>query len=230
MARYDIILLDADMTLMDFEQSEKEALARALEKWGLPHDDETCAAYSKINAALWAAMARGEVDQDFLTVERFAALLRLYGPGNQSPAALSRAYEHALGEEAHLLPGALDFCRELKRRGYHLAIATNGLPVPQRGRWTRTGLDQVIPDIFISMELGVQKPLPAYFDRVCAALGITDRSRAVMVGDSLTSDIRGGHDAGLDTIWFNQKGLPLTGPAAPTYTVSGYDDVLAILT
>ena len=62
MARYDIILLDADMTLMDFEQSEKEALARALEKWGLPHDDETCAAYSKINAALWAAMARGEVD------------------------------------------------------------------------------------------------------------------------------------------------------------------------
>ena len=88
----------------------------------------------------------------------------------------------------------------------------------------------MIPDIFISMELGVQKPLPAYFDRVCTALGITDRSRAVMVGDSLTSDIRGGHDARLDTIWFNQKGLPLTGPAAPTYTVSGYDDVLAILT
>ena len=230
MRKYDFVLLDADMTLLDFERSEREALRRVLADAGIEPTEQVCADYSKINDALWQAFARGEVDQDFLTVERFAALLRLYGPGNQSPAALSRAYEHALGEEAHLLPGALDFCRELKRRGYRLAIATNGLPVPQRGRWTRTGLDQVIPALFISMELGVQKPLPAYFDKVCAALGITDRRRAVMVGDSLTSDIRGGQDAGLDTIWFNPKGLPLTGPAAPTYTAGSYEDVLAILT
>lgn len=229
MKKYDTVLLDADMTLLDFERSEREALIRVLTSAGLPADEGVRGDYMKINAALWAALARGEVDQDFLVVERFAALLRLYGTG-QDPAALNRAYERALGEEAHLLPGAMEFCLELKRRGYALAIATNGMPVAQRGRWTRTGLDRVIPDIFISLELGVQKPLPAYFDRVLDALGITDRSRVVMIGDSLTTDIRGGFDAGLDTIWFNPGALPFSGPACPTYTAGSYGDILSILT
>lgn len=228
MKKYDIILLDADMTLLDFERSEREALRRVLTRAGVEPTDQVCADYSRINDAQWQAFARGEVDQDYLVVERFAALLRLYGTG-QDPARLSRAYELALGEEAHLLPGAMDCCLELKRRGYALAIATNGLPMAQRGRWERTGLDKVIPDIFISMELGAQKPMPAFFDRVCAALGVTDRSRVLMVGDSLTSDIRGGHDAGLDTVWFNLKGLPLTGLAVPTYTVGSYAQLLELL-
>lgn len=228
MRKYDTVLLDADMTLLDFERSEREALTRVLTAAGLPADEGVRGDYMKINSALWAALARGEVDQDFLVVERFAALLRLYGAG-QDPAALNRAYERALGEEAHLLPGAMEFCLELKRRGCALAIATNGMPVAQRGRWARTGLSEVIPDIFISLELGVQKPMPAYFDRVLGALHITDRSRVVMIGDSLTTDIRGGFDAGLDTIWFNPKALPLSGPVRPTYTVGSYGEILNIL-
>ena len=228
MRKYDTVLLDADMTLLDFERSEREALSRVLARAGVEPTAQVCADYSRINDALWQAFARGEVDQDYLVVERFAALLRLYGTG-QDPARLSRAYELALGEEAHLLPGAMDCCLALKQRGYALAIATNGLPMAQRGRWKRTGLDKVIPDLFISMELGVQKPMPAFFDRVCAALHISDRSRVLMVGDSLTSDIRGGCDAGLDTVWFNLKGLPLTGPVVPTYTVGSYAQLLDLL-
>ncbi len=228
MARYDIILLDADMTLMDFEQSEKEALARALEKWGLPHDDETCAAYSKINAALWAAMARGEVDQDFLRTERFAALLRWLGRHGDA-AAIGHDYEEFLGETAHLLPGAADFCRTLVGAGLTVAIATNGLPRAQRGRFVRTGLDRIIPHLFISMELGAQKPQPEFFDRVLEALHVTDRSRAVMIGDGLGTDILGANRAGLDCIWYNPRHLPLTGGAKPDYTADSYEAVLDIL-
>ena len=80
------------------------------------------------------------------------------------------------------------------------------------------------------MELGVQKPLPAYFDKVCDALNVTDRSRVVMIGDSLSSDILGGNNAGIDTIWYNPKGASLTGKACPTYTVYNYDEILSLLT
>lgn len=228
MARYDTVLLDADMTILDFERSEREALRRTLETYGMPCDQEVCQTYKKINSALWEALFRGEVDQDFLVVERFAALQRLYG-GGDSPARLNHTYESFLGEEAHLLPGAWEFCETLKGQGFTLAIATNGMPTAQRGRYVRTGLDRLIPHLFISMELGVQKPMAAYFDRVCAALEITDRSRVVMIGDSLTSDIQGGNNAGIDTIWFNPKGLPLTGRARPTYTAGSYGQILRIL-
>ena len=228
MARYDIVLLDADMTIFDFERSERESLRRTLEFHGLPCTPEVEATYLKINHALWDAFARGEVDQDFLVVERFEALSRIYDMGWDS-ARVNRDYLNGLGEEAHLLPGAMEFCRTLKDMGLTLAIATNGMPVAQRGRYTRTGMDRVIPHIFISMELGVQKPLPAYFDKVCEALNVTDRSRVVMIGDSLGSDILGGNNAGIDTVWYNPKGTPLTGRAVPTYTVSSYGEILELL-
>ncbi len=225
---YDIVLLDADMTLLDFERSERESLRRTLEQHGLPCTPEVEATYLKINHALWDAFARGEVDQDFLVAERFDALGRVYNMGWVG-ARVNRDYLNGLSEESHLLPGAMEFCRGLKEMGLTLAIATNGMPVAQRGRYTRTGLDQVIPHLFISMELGVQKPMAAYFDKVCEALGVTDRSRVVMVGDSLTSDILGGNNAGIDTIWYNPGRVPLTGAAVPTYTVGSYEEILAIL-
>ena len=107
MTRYDVVLLDADRTLLDFERSEREALRRVLKKWGLPQDDPVYGDYSKINDALWAAFARGEIDQDFLVVERFAALLRLYGaPDSPDPARLNRDYMECLGQEDFLRPGA----------------------------------------------------------------------------------------------------------------------------
>lgn len=228
MARYDTVLLDADMTIFDFERSERESLRRTLRLHGLPCTDQVEATYLKINRALWDAFARGEVDQDFLVVERFAALGRVYDM-DWDAAKVNRDYLNGLGQEAHLLPGAMEFCQTLADMGFTLAIATNGMPVAQRGRYTRTGIDRVIPHIFISMELGVQKPMPAFFEKVCQVLGVTDRSRVVMIGDSLSSDILGGNRAGIDTVWYNPGGTPLTGSARPTYTVRCYEEILALL-
>jgi len=228
MPRYDVVLLDADMTLLDFERSEQEALRRVLRKYGLPPTEEVEATYSKINRALWDAFARGEVDQDFLTVERFAALARVYNMSWDSKL-VNRDYMNALGEEGWLLDGALDFCRRLHDAELTLAIATNGLPAAQRGRYAGTGLNKLIPHIFISMELGAAKPRPEFFHRIFEALSIDDLSRVVMVGDSLTSDIAGGNRAGIDTVWYNPKGIPLTGSACPTYTAASYEDICAIL-
>ena len=228
MSRYSTVLLDADMTLFDFHRSEREALRRTLDRFGLPLDEQVLSDYVKINAALWDAFARGEIDQDFLGAERFAALMRAHG-GSADPRQVNRSYELALGETAYLLPGAEEFCRDLRGLGLTLAIATNGLPAAQRGRYERTGLNRYIPHLFISMELGVQKPLPAFFDRICDALSIRDRSQTVMVGDGLGTDILGGNRAGIDTIWYNPDNLPLTGPARPTYTAGSYGEILSLL-
>lgn len=228
MPRYDTVLLDADMTLFDFERSERDALRRVMVQRGYPFTPEDEALYRKINAALWDAFARGEIDQDFLGVERFAAFMRVAG-GDHDPRRFNQDYLNAIGETDYLLDGALDFCRQLSAMGLTLALATNGMPTAQRGRYERTGLDQFIPHVFISMELGVQKPMPAFFDRVCQALSITDRSRVVMVGDGLNTDVLGGNRAGIDTIWYNPRQAPLIGAARPTYTAASYQDVCAVL-
>ena len=228
MPKYDVVLLDADDTLFDFQRSEREALCRVLAQRGYPTDGETLALYHRINGALWDANARGEIDQDFLTVERFAAFMRVKG-GDWDPRRFNRDYLQALGEAGHLLPGAEAFCCALRAGGCQLAIVTNGLPVAQWGRLDRSPLKPLISRMFVSMELGCQKPQPEYFDRVCAELGITDRSRAVVMGDSLNSDIRGGLNAGIDTIWYAPGGEQPPGYPRPTYTVRSYEEALELL-
>lgn len=228
MPRYDYILLDADMTLFDFERSEEEALQEVLAGRGYPTDRETLELYHRINNALWDANARGEVDQDFLTVERFAAFMRWKG-GAYDPGQFNRDYVDSLGRHGHLLPGAEDFCRALAGAGCTLAIVTNGLPEAQWGRFNASPLKGVIPHMFVSMELGCQKPQAEFFDKVCAALGLTDRRRAVVVGDSLITDIRGGLNAGIDTLWFNPRGLPPDPRLRPTFTAGSYQEALEVL-
>ena len=161
-------------------------------------------------------------------MERFAAFMRVRG-GNHDPRAWNWEFVNTVGKGAYLLPGAWEFCEKLNAMGLTLAIATNGMPAAQRGRYEGTHLNTLIPNLFISMELGVQKPMPGFFDKVCDALHITDRSTVVMVGDGLGSDILGGNRAGIDTIWYNPQNQPLTGPARPTYTAASYDDIIHIL-
>lgn len=228
MPRYDTVLLDADMTLFDFERSEREALNRVLRDRGYPTDPETVGLYLRINSALWEANARGEVNQDFLTVERFAAFMRVKG-GTHDPRAFNRDYLAALGEGSYLLPGAEDFCRALAAGGCTLAIVTNGLPAAQWGRFNRSPLKDVIGHMFVSMELGCQKPQKEYFDRVCAELGLTDRSRVVVIGDSLRTDVLGGRNAGIDAIWYNPSGLPEDPSIRPTRTAGSYLEILDYL-
>lgn len=228
MPRYDTVLLDADKTLFDFERSEREALAQVLEARGYTADEETVGLYLRINSALWDAAARGEVDQDFLCVERFAAFMRVRG-GAHDPAQFNRDYLEALGSHGHLLPGAEELCRTMAGAGLRLAIITNGLPAAQWGRLNRSPLKMLIPRMFVSMELGCQKPQREFFDKVCAALDISDRRRTVVVGDSLRDDIRGGINAGIDTIWYNPDHLPADPNIRPTWTAGDYEEVLAIL-
>lgn len=228
MIRYTTVLLDADNTLYDFDAAERKALQTVLISRGYTPDEHTVSTYLNINNALWDAFARGEVEQEFLLVERFRRFVQAIG-GDHDPVAFNADYVNALASNGILLPGALEFCKTLSEWGCTLAIVTNGAAVAQRGRYAASPLREYIPNLFISQELGVNKPEALFFDHVCRTLNISDRSRAVVMGDNLGSDILGGNNAGIDTIWYNPHGVPLTGCACPTHTAADYAAALAAI-
>ena len=223
MPRYDTVLLDADDTLFDFGAAEHAALFRALAERGYPATAETEALYVSINRPLWAAFDRGEVTQDFLVIERFRRLVAELG-GRDDPAAFNRDYLTYLGQGSQLLPGAEELCRALRDGGCRLGLATNGVARVQRARLAASPLAPYFSAVLISQEVGAQKPQPAFFQAALEALGVRDKARCVMVGDTLGSDIRGGIAAGIDTIWFDPQGLP-PGDLRPTYTAASLQEV-----
>ncbi len=203
MTRYDVVLLDADRTLLDFERSEREALRRVLKKWGLPQDDPVYGDYSKINDALWAAFARGEIDQDFLVVERFRRFLKEMGL-DRDAARCNELHLQVLGQNTLLLPHALEVCRGLSRE-HRLYIVTNAVAAVQRSRLAGSAIAPYITGAFISEEAGASKPSAAYFDYVFSRIDGITRENCLLVGDSLSSDIRGANNYGLPCCWYNPK-------------------------
>jgi 2-haloacid dehalogenase len=227
MAKYDFVLLDADNTLLDFDAAESRALHAVLAERGFSVTQDLLNRYHAINQALWERFNRGEVEQDWLVVERFAILLRELGSG-LDPAEVNRDYLEKLGSISILLPGALELCQALAP-ACTLAIVTNGTAHAQRGRIEPSPLRPLLDYVFISGELGVRKPQPAFFDLVRREMGIADPSRAVVVGDNLHTDILGGINAGMDTIWYNPHGNPGDPAIVPTWQVSSLRDIAPLI-
>ncbi|MCD8381564.1 MAG: YjjG family noncanonical pyrimidine nucleotidase [Clostridiales bacterium] len=205
--RYDLVLLDADRTLFDFDRSELEAIRLTLRAWDIPPDEGTVKRYLEINDGLWAACDRGAFPQSRLGRERFARLLDELGRMDADPEQMNRDYLTRLGTLPYLLPGAESLCRQLYPY-CKLVIVTNGLTIAQEGRLSRSAIRPYISGMYVSEQMECRKPEPAYFQAVFAALGVDEaqKRRTVLVGDSISSDIRGGADAGIDTVWFNTSG------------------------
>ena len=227
MADFDFVLFDADNTLFDFDRAEHEALKGVLAARGYPTDPDTLSLYLTINRDLWARFDRGEVTQAYLVVERFAAFVRAMG-GHDDPAQFNRDYLDRLSRGSFLLPGAEELCRALAPR-CTLAIVTNGVARAQRGRFEGSPLAGLVSHLFISEELGAAKPDPAFFAAVLRALGDPPKDRVLMVGDNLATDVRGGLEAGLPTVWYDPRGLPNPTPWVPTWRVETYPQLEALI-
>ncbi len=223
--RYQYLLIDNDNTLMDFAAAEGKALLDTLTAYGLPTDEGTVARYHAINTALWAALERGETTQPQLKVERFRQLLEALGRPDLDAAALGAAYAENLGQHADLLPGAESFIRALHGK-MKMALVSNGVSAIQRSRLAKCPLTPLFDAIVISEEAGVAKPDPRLLEIALTQLGCTDKTRAVMMGDSLTADIAAAANAGLDSIFFSLKGTP--GPDT-TRTVFTHEEALRLL-
>ncbi len=224
--RYQYLLIDNDNTLMDFNAAEAKALIDVLKNHGLPTDDATVHSYHEINDALWKALERGETTQPKLKVERFRQLLTVLGREDIDPAAMGAEYAAGLGNHADLLPGAAEFMHAVHGK-MKIALVSNGVSAIQRSRLAKCPLTPLFDAIVISEEVGVAKPDPRLLQVAMEMLGCTDKSQAVMMGDSLSADIPAAVNAGVDSIFFSLKGK--TSDAA-TYTVFNHAEALKILT
>ena len=199
--KYDVVFLDADQTLFDFHRAEHDALRSTCLMHAFPFREEVYAAYHEINDALWKQFERGQITQPTLRIQRFEEL------GNRfqqtiDPRQFQTDYAKSLGSCSYLLPGALTLCRILSNH-CPLYILTNGSADTQHSRLSHSEIAPYITRMFISEELGYQKPQKAFFDAVFAQLPPFERSRAILLGDSPSSDMAGGRNAGIATCWFH---------------------------
>jgi YjjG family noncanonical pyrimidine nucleotidase len=227
MELYDLVFIDADETLFDFRKAERHALRQSFELFELEYSDDALLAYEAINSAIWKRLEKGELDQERLKVERFELLFDTLD-ADADPAAFSTTYLDWLGKGSFLLPGALETCGYLAGK-YRLAMVTNGIKEVQRARIGASPIAAHFAALVISEEAGSSKPDPAIFDYACGLLGNHDKGKMIMIGDSLSSDIRGGINFGIDTCWFNPSVAPNPTELKPTYEIRSLEELKRIL-
>ncbi len=225
--KYKYLLFDADDTLLDFKRSEREALSDSLMKFGIRPTKDLVEAYSEINDGLWKLLEKGGIKKDELRVRRYEIFTEKFGL-NVDPRKLAVEYTDRLAEKSFLIDGALEICRELYGK-YRLFIITNGIKSIQSKRLGASPIKQYIEKSYVSEEVGFEKPSTEYFDFIKADIEGFDAKRALVIGDSLTSDISGGIAAGIDTCWFNPKSKVLPEGVLPTYEISALNELTHIL-
>lgn len=200
--KYEALFLDMDGTFLDFEAAEKEAFFRTFASLGLCADEETCREYSRINLGLWKAFERGEIEKQQIRDSRFTLLFEALGI--EADGLMAEAnYERFLGEGHELMPHAKEVLEWLSAR-YPLYVVTNGFKHIQTNRLRLADIDRFMTQKFISEDVGYQKPQKEFFE-VCFERMERKVSpeKILVIGDSLSSDIKGAANAGLDSCWFN---------------------------
>ena len=223
----EFLLIDLDDTILDFHKAERIGLENTLRHYGAEPTEETIARYLQINAAHWHALEKGEMTRKQVNEGRFTTLFRELGrevDGEECAAF----YLAQLALTHDYLPGAEEAVKMLSEK-YHLYVASNGNSSVQTPRMANSGLNQYIEKAFVSEALGENKPSKAYFDLCFAQIPGFDPNKAMMVGDSLTSDIQGGINAGIPTVWVNPDGKENTTSIRPDYEISSVTQLEALL-
>ena len=198
---YEFLFLDLDDTILDFQKAEHIALSKTLESFGLTPTEEVLKRYNQINRAHWEALERKEMTRAQVLLGRFQMLFAEFHL-DVDPEKVARTYEHNLGIGHYFLPGAEEAVERLSKK-YKLYLASNGTASVQKGRLTSANLYRFFEKVFVSQEIGANKPSIEYFERCFEQIPDFDKSKAIIVGDSLTSDILGGQNAGIATCWVN---------------------------
>lgn len=199
----DTILWDVDGTLLDFDMAEMHGVRGCLQKYQVEVSDEEIAVYKKINQEFWEMLERGEITKAKLVTERFVKFLRYIGHEEIDVHVLNKDYQEALSYQTHLTDGALEILKTLQEREYRQYVVTNGTAFVQHRKLHLSGIDQYMTDLFISEELGVVKPQKQFFDLCASRIPNYNSEKTLIIGDSITSDMRGGNLAGIRCCWYN---------------------------
>ncbi len=228
MAMYKYLLFDLDDTLLDFRGSEKQALRKVLKKHNLDSSDETIQLYSDINDSFWKRFEKGEITRADIFEGRFIELSKQLGVEFDT-YAVSHGYFKELSFCGLTFPYATALLDILSKKGYELVAVTNGSLLPQTGRIVASGIAGFFKGgIYISEVIGHQKPQKEYFDFVLNAIGNPPKNEILLLGDSLSGDIKGAIGMGLDNCFVNLRGQVLPQDINPTYTVTALEDIISV--
>jgi 2-haloacid dehalogenase len=224
---YQALFFDLDDTLLDFGAAEKAALGMLCVDQNFTFTSEMEENYKELNKRLWKAYEEGEMDRDEVVNTRFSAFFKEYGV-DVDGVFLEQRYRSFLNEGHQLVDGALELVLDLAGH-YDLYAVTNGVSQTQYKRLHGSGLFPLFKDIFVSEDVGFQKPRKEFFDSVFARVPVFAPEQGLLIGDSLNADIKGGHTVGLDTCWFNPELKVNNTDILPTYQIQRLKELYEIL-
>ena len=229
MAKYKYLLWDIDGTIINFELAERAAIRSLFKRFKLGDcSDEMLMYYSQINKRYWQLMESGKIKKDKMLVERFIEFFSNKGINADIAAEFNKEYQIALCDTIVFNDDAIDIIKHQKKT-CKIIIVTNGTEVVQEKKLERSGLNDIVDNVFISELVGFEKPNIKFFEKVILEVGIKDLKEALIIGDSLTSDIQGGHNIGIDTCWYNPKNEENTTLLSPTYTIRNLHELENII-
>lgn len=220
------VFFDLDDTLFDFHASEHTAILDTFRHVGIEPSEETAALYSRINLSCWERLERGEWTRDEVLVRRFDLLFDALGVAGDAMAT-QKYYEERLSHEVCYIDGARELLEGMRGK-YRLYITSNGTAIVQDRRIASSGISEYFDGIFISERVGAHKPSAEFFDRIFDTVG-GERGETVIIGDSLTSDIRGGLNAGIHTVHYNPQGRVNDTGILPEYEVRELCEIPALI-
>ena len=223
----EFLFLDLDDTILDFHKAERIALAKTLHGFGLEPAEPVLQRYHNINKWHWEQLELGEMTRDQVLTGRFRMLFEEQGIA-ADPEAVQACYEKNLSIGHYFLPGAEEAVETLSKK-YRLFLASNGTAVVQKGRMTSANLYRFFEKVYVSQEIGHNKPSKTYFDACFAQIPDFDREKAMIVGDSLSSDIKGGNNAGIKTCWVNPGHLPRNPQIRVDYEIEALSQLPQLL-
>ncbi len=222
----EFLFLDLDDTILDFHKAERLAIAKTIREFGVEPTEEILTRYHAINKWHWEQLELGAMTRDQVLVNRFQTLFQELGHEVDAPRC-AKVYERNLSQGHYFLPGAEEAVHSLSKK-YRLFLASNGTAVVQHGRMTSANLYPYFEQVFVSQDIGHNKPSREYFEGCFARIPGFDLEKAMIVGDSLTSDIRGGIHAGMKTVWVNPHRADC-GAIVPDYEIEALSQLEDLL-
>ena len=224
--KYKYFLFDIDNTLLDFYKAEEQAFKNASKIYNLRCEKEDYLRYSAINDGYWKKLEKGLYTREEITTYRFKDYLPTVNASDISPEEFNKTYLSQLALGTFLIDGAEEVVKQIYNLGGEIYIATNGVLKVQTSRLSNLEFMKYVKGVFVSEDLGYSKPNIKFFLEAEKRANINLKGNAIIIGDSLTSDIKGGSDFGIDTCWFNPKNLPIPTEPKITFCITKLLDLI----
>lgn len=224
------LFIDLDDTLLDFQTSQNLAFQDLCQKLGIDYSQQVFEDFKTYNHGLWQSLEKGDLSKDALLANRFPDFFKRLGLNINPAWDMDQYFREGLSRHPILVDGAKDLLETLSNQAYRLVVASNGVEQTQIDRLAASKISHYFDHLFISERLGYEKPHPEFFLQAFSQLTDLHLNKCLMIGDSLSSDMKGAMGIGMKKIWFNPHGLTFEPQDfIIDYQVKSLDEIPALL-